>query len=268
MLNKVREKTVQDFDDQWKLQGELNNDYWASDEILYDQISEIYSIKEIKDKVLADIGAGTGRVMKTLLKYKPKKAYAVEPSPTGVNEIHNNLSENKNLEIIKSNGLDFKTPELCDVIFSLGVIHHIKNPTDVLKNIKSNLKSKGKIVIWVYGFENNLPYIIFYKFMSFFTQKLPDRFVYLIASMLNLAIQPYIYLCKYINLPLKDYWIKVFNKCGWKKRNDMIFDQLNPAYAKYYKKTEIEKELLDAGFVNLKFYHRHNYSWTVVGQNL
>ena len=53
-----------------------------------------------------------------------------------------------------------------------------------------------------------------------------------------------------------------------KKRNDMIFDQLNPAYAKYYKKNEIEKELLDAGFVNLKFHHRHSYSWTVVGENI
>jgi len=28
------------------------------------------------------------------------------------------------------------------------------------------------------------------------------------------------------------------------KRKDMIFDQLNPAYAKYYKKQEIEKELM------------------------
>ena len=34
------------------------------------------------------------------------------------------------------------------------------------------------------------------------------------------------------------------------------------------KKNEIEKELLDAGFVNLKFHHRHNYSWTVVGENI
>jgi hypothetical protein len=32
-------------------------------------------------------------------------------------------------------------------------------------------------------------------------------------------------------------------------------------------KKEIEKELTDAGFVNLKFNHRHGYSWTVVGEN-
>ena len=71
-----------------------------------------------------------------------------------------------------------------------------------------------------------------------------------------------------INLPLKNYWINVFNKYGWEKRKDVIFDQLNPAYAKYYKKDEIEKELIDAGFSNLKIHHRHNYSWTVVGENI
>ena len=156
----------------------------------------------------------------------------------------------------------------CDIIFSLGVIHHIKHPTDILQNIRKNLKPNGKIIIWVYGHENNVTYIFFYKMLSFFTQKLPDKIVYIIAGFLNLILLPYIFLCRYINLPLKDYWLKVFNKCGWKKRNDMIFDQLNPAYAKYYKKNEIEKELLDAGFVNLKFYHRHGYSWTVVGENI
>jgi len=267
-LNKVREKTVKDFDNQWKLQGELNDDYWASDQILFDQFANVFSIEEVKDKIIADVGAGTGRVIKTLIKYDPKKIYAIEPSSTGVIEISKNLKNNENLNILQSDGKKFKTPELCDIIFSLGVIHHIKHPTDVLKNIKNNLKSKGKIVIWVYGYENNLIYIFFYKILSSFTQKLPDKIVYKIAGFLNLLLQPYIYVCKYINLPLRNYWLKVFNKCGWKKRNDMIFDQLNPAYAKYYKKNEIEKELLDAGFVNLKFHHRHSYSWTVVGENI
>ena len=268
MLNKIREKTVKDFDDQWKLQGELNDDYWASDQIIFDQLSNLFSIDEVKGKVIADVGAGTGRVLKTLFKYRPKKVFAIEPSSSGVDEISKNLRNNKNLSILQSDGLRFKTYESCDIIFSLGVIHHIKNPTDILKNIRANLKSKGKIVIWVYGYENNQIYIAFYKFISFFTQKLPDKLVYKIAALLNILIQPYIYLCKFINLPLRNYWLKVFNKCGWQKRKDMIFDQLNPAYSKYYKKNEIEKELLDAGFINLKFHHRHGYSWTVVGENI
>ena len=265
--NKVRKKTIEDFDNQWKLQGDLNEDYWASDEILIDQFSNIFAKIEVKNKVIADVGAGTGRIIRTLFKYDPKFIFAIEPSPTGRAEISKNFMNKKNLNIIASDGLNFKTAEPCDIIFSLGVIHHIKNPTDVLKNIKSNLKSKGKVVLWVYGYENNELYIYVYKCLSFFTKKLPDGIVYKIASLLNIIIQPYIFLCKYINLPMKNYWLNVFNKCGMQKRRDMIFDQLNPAYAKFYKKNEIEKELLDAGFTNLRFHHRHNYSWSIVGEN-
>ena len=45
------------------------------------------------------------------------------------------------MTVIEKNGSDFATSEPCDYIFSLGVIHHIKNPTDTLKNIKrDNIK--------------------------------------------------------------------------------------------------------------------------------
>ncbi len=264
----IRKKTIKDFNNQWKLQGELNSDYWASDDVLIDQFDNIFSIEDINDKIVADIGAGTGRVVKTFLKYKPKKIFAVEPSDVGIAKITRDFQQNENLKIIQSDGLNFKTQQECDYIFSLGVIHHIKQPTDVLANIRNNLKKNGKIIIWVYGYENNLLYISFYKLFSKITKYLPDRFLYLVSNFLNLLLQPYIFLCKFLNLPLKGYLLKVFNKFGWAKRNDVIFDQLNPEYAKYYKKEEILQELTDAGFSNLIISHRHNYSWTVVGENI
>ena len=267
-LSKVRNKTISDFDNQWKLQGDLNDDYWCSDEILLDQLNPIFMIQDVENNTIADIGAGTGRVVRTFLKYNPKKIYAIEPSDIGIKKISNYFKEDKKIEIIQSDGIKFKTPELCDIIFSLGVVHHIKNPTDVFMNIKKNLKPGGKIVLWVYGYENNQIYIFIYKLLSFFTKRLPDKVVLLIASLLNMILVPYLFLCKYFNLPCKKYFINVFSKCGWQKRKDMIFDQLNPAYAKYYKKNEIEKELLDAGFNKLQFHHRHGYSWIVVGKNV
>mgnify|MGYP001158395021 FL=1 len=264
----VRKKTIKDFNNQWKLQGELNEDYWSSDEVLIDQFDKIFLIDNVKDKIIADVGAGTGRIVKSLLNYEPLKVYAIEPSEIGIKKINKNLSHFNNLEVIQSDGLNFKTSTLCDYIFSLGVIHHIKNPTDVLTNIRRNLKKDGKIIIWVYGYENNELYIFLYKFLSLVTKYIPDRLLYIFCHLLNLIIQPYIWLCHFISLPLKSYLLNVFNKFGWKKRTDVIFDQLNPEYSKYYKKNEIEKQLLDAGFKNLRFSHRHGYSWTVVGENI
>jgi hypothetical protein len=47
-----------------------------------------------------------------------------------------------------------------------------------------------------------------------------------------------------------------------------VFDQLNPAYAKYYTKEEAIDLLRSAGFSNIEIHHRHGYSWTIVGERV
>jgi hypothetical protein len=44
-----------------------------------------------------------------------------------------------------------------------------------------------------------------------------------------------------------------------------IYDQLNPAWARYYTESEARALFADAGFVDIRLNHRHGYSWTVVG---
>lgn len=57
----------------------------------------------------------------------------------------------------------------------------------------------------------------------------------------------------------------VFGKLSWNKRALVIFDQLNPSYAKYYTKEEALKLMASAPFKDVHCYHRHGYSWTLVG---
>ena len=59
--------------------------------------------------------------------------------------------------------------------------------------------------------------------------------------------------------------IEIMGKLTPDKRRLNIYDQLNPAYAKYYTSQEAEALLREAGFDNILLYHRHGYSWTVIG---
>jgi hypothetical protein len=45
----------------------------------------------------------------------------------------------------------------------------------------------------------------------------------------------------------------------------VVYDQLNPAYAKYYTHQEAHDALAQHGFTDIRLHHRHGYSWTVVG---
>lgn len=267
MKNDIREKTVKNFDDQWKIHrhGTLTTDYQGSESMLKDYFGDFFNLNSVKGSIIAEVGCGPGRFVNTFMKHNPKKMYAIDPSARACDHVKKNFPFT-NLSVINSYGHNFKTDELCDFIFSLGVIHHIKDPDDVFINIRNHLKNNGKFIIWVYGYENNQLYYSVYRFLSFFTKKMPDFLLNFLSFLLNLILVPYIFLCKYLNLPLKNYFIKVFSLCSMKTRKEIIFDQLNPTYAKYYRKQEIEKELIKGGFINLKFYHRHGYSWTVIAE--
>ena len=260
----IRKRTVKDFGNQWKIHGKIDEDYWSSDQYFKDYFKNHFNPKVLKNKVVGDVGSGSGRIIQMLSKYKLKKIYAIEPSIAGIKKIRENLSNLKNLRILNKTGNKFKTDKLCDFIFSMGVIHHIKDPEDILKNIYKNLKKKGYFILWVYGYENNYVYILFYNLISKITKKLPDKILDFFSSILNILIEPYIFLCRYINLPLKKYLINNFSKFSWEKRKYVIFDQLNPTYAHFYTKKELRKLLNNANFKNLRFFHKDKYSWTVV----
>lgn len=259
----VRKQTIKDFGNQWEIHDKVDGDYWASLDMFKDYVGPLLDIKEIENKKVAEVGSGSGRVVRWLSQCNPKEIHAVEPSVQGPDVIHRNNPQAKNLTIHNVKGDEFEVGDL-DYVFSLGVIHHIKDPLSTLINIKKNLQPNGKFVIWVYGRENNLFYLAFYYSVFQITRRLPDFLLDKISTVLNAVLVPYIFLCKYLPLPMHKYMVDMFGKCGWEKRKYIIFDQLNPAYAKYYK----EKELLDilhhAGFKNVKTWHRHNYSWTAI----
>lgn len=67
-------------------------------------------------------------------------------------------------------------------------------------------------------------------------------------------------------LPLRGYMNNVIGRFLCSKRFLLIYDQLNPAVAKYYKIQEAEDLLGVAGFCNVRLYHQHGYSWIVIGE--
>ena len=52
----------------------------------------------------------------------------------------------------------------------------------------------------------------------------------------------------------------------FQNRNYIIFDQLNPSYAKYYTKKEAYNLFKKAGFKDITVSSRHNYSWVLIGK--
>ena len=87
-----------------------------------------------------------------------------------------------------------------------------------------------------------------------------------ICRFLNLVLAVYIWLARRFPLPLGGYMTEVIGRFSPDKRYLVIYDQLKPAYAKYYRRDEAFRLLEEAGLTDVKIHHRHGYSWTVFGR--
>ena len=218
----------------------------------------------IKNKIICEVGIGSGRILKNLIKFSPKKIYAIEPSEAI--EVAKKNIKNSQVEIlfkkIPGQMINFKSE--IDYIFSLGVIHHIPEAEKVCKKIYDSLRPNGKFIVWLYGKEGNELYLLIFNNLRKITRLLPDKILNLISIFLNLLLSIYIFFCKYLNLPLKKYMLNVLKKCSFEKRKYIIFDQLNATYSKYYTKKEVVTLLTKSGFNKFEIINRYKYSWTVI----
>jgi len=98
-----------------------------------------------------------------------------------------------------------------------------------------------------------------------FTKHLPHSMLAALVRLIDLPLVLYMRLCHRISLPLREYIREVLEKMDPRKRRLIIYDQLNPSYAKYYTRFEAERLLLDANFKHVQAHHRHGCGWSVIG---
>ena len=264
MISNKKKDSISDFGKQFKYHNNID-DFWGSLEILKDIVNP-FDLSLIKNKIICEMGIGSGRILKNLIKLSPKKIYAIEPSESI--EVAKKNNEYSEVEILfkKIPGQMINFNNEIDYIFSIGVIHHIPEAEIVCKKVYESLKPKGKFVIWLYGKEGNELYLFIFNNLRKITRYMPDKFLNLFSIFLNLFLSIYIFFCKYLNLPLKNYMINVLKKCSFEKRRYIIFDQLNPSYSKYYAKQDVETLLTKSGFKKIKIFSRHQYSWTAIAE--
>ena len=196
-----------DFGEQFEVDNEIDG-FHGSKEMLED-IVHPFNLKLIKNKVIMEVGSGSGRILKNLLKFNPKQIIAVEPSKA-INVAKKNNEGSKKIIFKNVKGENINEIEKYDFVFSLGVIHHIPNYKKACKNIYNSLKTNGKFICWVYGYEGNELYIFIFNNLRRLTILMPDFLLRLLCNILNIILYIYIFLCKFLSLTLKDYLLNLF----------------------------------------------------------
>jgi len=262
-LSSDKDQTIKDFGEQW-LQYPDNKGYYGSLELFSDILSPFIKTDEITGCRVAEIGSGGGRIVNMLLEAGAEHVIAVEPSEA-IEVLYRNIRKPEKVTCLRITGDQLPAYGNLDYTFSIGVLHHIPDPAPVVEAAFKALRPGGHFLIWLYGKEGNSLYLALIRPLRVLTKHLPH---FMLASLVEIMYWPlvlYIKFCHRLPLPLRGYVLSVLEKMSPEKRRLIIYDQLNPSYAKYYTRVEAEKLLLDARFINVRVHHRHGYSWTLIG---
>jgi len=262
--NKLKDQTIADFGHQWTTYTK-NDGFYGSVELLADILHPYLRPSDISGLSVAEIGSGSGRIVRMLAMAGAAKITAIEPSGA-IHVLRENTKElAAKVVCVHSTGEAIGELGPFDLIVSIGVLHHIPDPVPVVCAAFNALAPKGKLLVWLYGAEGNKSYLTLLSPLRWITRKLPRFALPTLTWMLYLPLWVYIRICRVISLPLADYMNNVIGKMAPDKQRLVIYDQLNPAYAKYYSRAEAEELLRQAGFEGVKAHHRRGYSWTLIG---
>lgn len=263
-LNNLQNKTVEDFGRQWTIYVD-NKGWYGSLDFLKDWFGPLLDVEYVSGAKVADIGSGTGRIVNMLLAAGAAHVYAIEPSKSYA-VVEKNTEANKDkVTVINAPGDALPPFGDLDLVVSFGVMHCIPDPTPTARAALNALRPGGKFAIWVYAKEGNELYVSFVEPLRKITSKLPHFLLSPLCWALAVPSKLYSILCKFLPLPMKRYMTSVAGKLSFKQVELVIYDQLNPTLARYLTKEESLDLLRHGGFTGVQAYHRHGYSWTVVG---
>ena len=214
-------------------------------------------------KDILDAGCGMGRNSYYALQYGAQSVMAFDADMRSVQAARKNLGDFSNSEILLMNIYDFNDENRYDLIFSIGVIHHLEDPKLALKNLIRALKPGGEILFWVYSYEGN-EWIK--KYISPIRERLLSR----------LPISSLHFITYFISIPLY-YFIKIFpeansyiaqiSRFSFPHVHSIVFDQLLPKVANYWTKDQVLSmvENLDLSHISIQS-PPNKMGWTLVGK--
>ncbi|OGZ06927.1 MAG: hypothetical protein A3C93_04555 [Candidatus Lloydbacteria bacterium RIFCSPHIGHO2_02_FULL_54_17] len=188
-----------------------------------------------KGKRVLDAGCGMGRNSYWPMKWGAASLVAFDFDERSVLRAKETLKEFPNAEIHLKSIYDIDWKDEFDIAFSIGVIHHLKEPELALKNLVNSLKPAGLLLVWVYSYEGNEWIVRFVDpIRKNITSKLPVSLVHLLSYFCSIPLFLFVKIfrgpTKYLEqLALFDFW----------HVHSIVFDQLLPDVANYWKKDEV-----------------------------
>lgn len=186
-------------------------------------------------KKVLDAGCGMGRNSYWPMHYGAASITAFDHDERSVTRTKETLKDFPSAEVLYKSVYDIDWKDLYDITFSVGVIHHLKDPKKAVERIVDALKPGGTLLIWVYSYEGNEWIVRFVNPVRIhITSKLPLAAVHALSYLFSVPLYLFVKLFK----GPSPYFEQLSHFDLW-HINSIVFDQLIPDIANYWKKDEV-----------------------------
>ena len=206
--------------------------------------------KDIIGRTVLELGCGNGSLMLHLLDWNPQSLHGVDLGDS-VRSAKENilLKEHSNCSVEKADLTDYRSNGY-DLVYSIGVLHHLNRPEDGFQAVVRNVKLGGKFHCWVYAKEGNKFVYCIVDPIRRLASKLPWWMTrYLVADPLSFLFFVYVQIVLR-SLPRRlAQKTPLFQYCQWIKVREygffrhVVLDQIITPQTVYIEKKTIESWL-------------------------
>jgi len=215
-----------------------------------------------RGKTFLDAGCGIGRNSYWPLRYGAARGTAIDVDDRTLSRARHTLAEFGNIEVRKNSIYEIPERDAFDIVFSIGVVHHLEHPDLAVASLVAAAKPGGLVLVWLYGRENNGWIVwIFNPLRRLLFSKLPLSFVH--ALSLPLTAMLWLYLHSGIS---RSPYMRLLRGFAFRHLRAIVFDHMIPRIALYYDRKGAIDLLSRAGLSDVQAEWTNKMSWTVIGR--
>lgn len=221
--------------------------------------------EDFRDKTVLDAGCGKGRHTVVVAGWGAREVVALDLGPS-VDVARAHTRALPNVTVVQG---DILHPPLVkrafDIVFSIGVLHHLPDPRAGFESLVRLVKPGGKIAIWVYGYESN-EWIVRWvnPVRERITSRMPEEALYwaTLPPSAALAALSRLYRADALaaRLPYGDY-LRQLASLPLREIHNIVYDQLVTPIAYYLPEREVRSWFEGTRFRDVTLAWHNRNSW-------
>jgi len=198
------------------------------------------------------------------LRYGAAESVSIDVDDRTLASARRTLAPFPGATVQKMSAYDIAFENRFDIAFSIGVIHHLEFPERALAAMTRAVKPGGRVMMWVYGYENNEWIVKFFDpLRKVLFSRLPIGVVH------HLSLYPSLALYAALRMGLSQIaYFRLVRTFRFRHLRSIVFDQMLPKIANYWPRQTVVELMEKQGLRNVRTEWVNEMSWAAIGEKV